>query len=196
MRRCKIKWHHYLVDLWNNTLQSHRFFLKLGRINITQRPSPLRPWCISPLFSDFPPIFEKFSDSEESFHNFSFSRKISWFSFSSAEISDDHFLVIDHKFRISPYFLCFNTFPPCLAKTIISPLLLQISPTSVLDKFTWFLHTLRVFRFPPTCTFTMMHLCITRCTHWTPLAGGHLICFTVSHVYFFVGGVFDQSTVD
>ena len=27
--------------------------------------------------SDFPPIFEKFSDSEENFHNFAFSRQIS-----------------------------------------------------------------------------------------------------------------------
>src|SRR6218665_394131 len=37
----------------------------------------------------------------------------------------------------------------------------------VLHKFTCFLHTLRVFRFPP--TFTMMHLCITQCTYWMPL---------------------------
>src|SRR6218665_437043 len=31
------------------------------------------------------------------------------------------FLVIDHKFRISPYFPCFSTFPPCFAKIIICP---------------------------------------------------------------------------
>ena len=42
-----------------------------------------------PHVSDFPPIFDKFSDSEENFQNFTFSRKIS--SFSSAEISDDLF---------------------------------------------------------------------------------------------------------
>jgi len=72
------------------------------------------------------------------------------------------FLVIDHKFRISPFFSCFSTFPPCFAKIIISPLLLKISvphlkflgdrlPQSlpVLQKFTCFLHTLCVFRFPP-----------------------------------------------
>jgi len=35
-----------------------------------------------------------------------------------------------------------------------------------------FLHTLRVFCFPP--TFTMMHLCITQCTYWTPLLRGAL----------------------
>src|SRR6218665_1370456 len=48
------------------------------------------------------------------------------------------------------------TFPPYFNK---------FSP--VLDKFTCFLHTLRVFRFPP--TLTMMHLCIIQCTYWTPL---------------------------
>jgi len=30
----------------------------------------------------------------------------------------------------------------------------------------WFLHTLCVFRFPP--SLTMMHLCITQYTYWTP----------------------------
>ena len=58
------------------------------------------------------------------------------------------FLVIDHKFRISPLFSLFSTFPPCFAKIILSLLLLQISPP-VLNKFTCFLHTLHVFRFPP-----------------------------------------------
>src|SRR6218665_1573617 len=36
----------------------------------------------------------------------------------------------------------------------------------VFEKFNSFLHTLRVI-FPP--TLTMMHLCITQCTYWTPL---------------------------
>ena len=31
------------------------------------RPSPMRPWCISPSASDFTPIFEKISDSVENF---------------------------------------------------------------------------------------------------------------------------------
>jgi len=72
-------------------------------------------------------------------------------------------LVIDHKFRIFPLFSLFPTltnFP------------------SVLDKLTCCLHTLPVFRFPP--TLTMMHLCITQCTYWTPL----LQCFnTLTTVY-------------
>jgi len=42
-----------------------------------------------------------------------------------------------------------------------SPTLTNLSP--VLDKFTCFLHTLRVLRFPS--TLTMMHLCITQCTN-------------------------------
>ena len=76
------------------------------------------------------------------------------------------FLVIDHKFRIPPYFPWFNTFPLCFAKTIISiPTLTKFPP--VLDKFTCFLYTLRAFHFPP--ALTMMHLCITQCTYWMPL---------------------------
>ena len=53
---------------------------------IQGRPSPSETMMHFPSVSDFPPIFEKFSDSEE---NFTFSRKISLFS--SAEISDDLF---------------------------------------------------------------------------------------------------------
>src|SRR6218665_2271874 len=58
----------------------------------------------------FPPIFEKISDSVENFPNFTFSRKIS--RFSSAKISHDLFLVIDHKFRISPLFSLFHYISP------------------------------------------------------------------------------------
>src|SRR6218665_340650 len=61
-----------------------------------------------PSVSDFPRIFEKFSDSVDNFLHFTFSRKIS--PFSSAKISDDLFLVIDHKFRISPLFSLFRSF--------------------------------------------------------------------------------------
>ena len=115
-----------------------------------------------PLFQISPLFSKKFRTLRKIF-------KTSWFS--SAEISDDLFLVIDHKFRISPYFRCFSTFSkkyyfPCFAKIIISSLLLQISPLFYTNSPA-FLHTLRVFRFPP--TFTMMHLCITQCTYWTHL---------------------------
>src|SRR6218665_2851000 len=116
-----------------------------------------------PPVSDFPPISEKFSDFLKNLKNFTFSRKIS--SLSSAKISDDFFLVIDHKFLISPLFSLFRCISPLFRENYSFPLLLQISPP-VLGKFTCFLHTLRVF-FPS--TLTMMHLCITQCTYWTPL---------------------------
>ena len=88
------------------------------------RPSPLRPWCIFPLFQ-IPPIFKNFSESEENFHNFTFSWKISWFS--SAEISNDFFF--SHRPQILnflPYFRCFSTFPPVSRKLLFPHLLWQI----------------------------------------------------------------------
>src|SRR6218665_2212822 len=90
---------------------------------LTRGVHPSEAMMHFPPVSDFPPIFEKCSDSVENFQNVTFSRKMS--RFSSAKISDDLFLVIDHKFRIS---LCFGTFPPCFAKIIISPLLSKMSP--------------------------------------------------------------------
>src|SRR6218665_303299 len=60
-----------------------------------------------------------------------------------------HFLPVSRKLLFPPYF---QNFP------------------HVFDKFTCFLHTLCVFRFPP--TLTMMHLCITQCMYWTPLWDG------------------------
>ena len=64
------------------------------------------------------------------------------FRFLSAKIYDDFF---SHRPQFSNF-----------------PLLLQ--------RFTCFLHTFCVFRFSP--TLTMMHLCITQCTYWTPLHNG------------------------
>src|SRR6218665_2981696 len=103
----------------------------------------------------FPPIFEKISD---------LFRKM--YRFSSAIISDDLFLVIDHKFRISPLFSLFQYISLLFRENYYFPPTLKNFPP-VLEKFTCFLHTLCVFRFPP--TLTMMHLCITQCTYWTPL---------------------------
>ena len=88
------------------------------------------------------PISEKiFSDSVENL------------AFSSAKISDDLFLVIDQKFA------------PLFGKFFIFPYFFKFPPEFV--KFTCFLYTFCVFRLPP--TLTMMHLCITQCTYWTPL---------------------------
>src|SRR6218665_1618125 len=110
-----------------------------------------------PLFQ-IPSVSHKFSDSMENFHIFAFSQQI--FRFSSAKISHDLLL----KFGISPYFCCFNSFPPLFWKIFLFPLLLQISPR--FPKIYVFLHTL-CFSFPP--TLTMMHLCITQCKYWTPV---------------------------
>src|SRR6218665_1203360 len=130
-------------------------------------------------------------DSVENFHNFIFSRKN--FRFSSAKISDYLFLVIDHKFRIPPYFQispsfpCFCTFLPMFHQNYYFPPTFTNFPP-VLEIFTCFLHTFCVFRFPP--TLTMMHLCITQCTYWTLLPlfgmGFHWQCdcspvFTLTH---------------
>jgi len=111
-----------------------------------RRPSPLRPWCISALCFRFSPYFQQI---------FSLCGKF--------------FLVIDHKFRISPYFPCFSIFPPCFAKIIVSPTLLwKILPCfrKIHLLFKYFM----CISFPP-YTLTMMHLRITQCTYWTPLDG-------------------------
>ena len=117
---------------------------------------PLRPWCIFPPVSDFLLFSKKFLTLKKIFTILPFPEK--FLDFHPPKFL---FLVIDHKFRISPHFSCFSTFPPSVSrKLLFSPLLWQISP-SVLHKFTFFLHTMRVF--PP--TLTMMHLCITQCTY-------------------------------
>src|SRR6218665_2809286 len=66
------------------------------------------------------------------------------------------FLVIDHKFRISPYFLCFSTFSLCFAKIIISPYFYKFPPCfrQIHLLFTYF----TCISFPP--TLTVMHLCV------------------------------------
>src|SRR6218665_4039528 len=118
----------------------------------------------SPRVSDSPHIFDTFLDFLENFTNVTFSRKN--FPFSSAKISDDLFLVIDPQiFGFPPYFPVLVHSPSDSRKFIISPTFQSFPP--VFQKFNSILHTLRVF-FPP--TLTMMHLCITQCTYWTPLS--------------------------
>jgi len=99
----------------------------------------------------------------ENFPNLTFSRKI--FRFSSAKISDDPFLVINHKFRISPLFSLFQYISPISTKLFFS-LLLKI-PSPCFRQIYVFFKYFMCFSFPP--TFTMIHLCITQCTYWTPL---------------------------
>ena len=128
--------------------------------------SPLRPWCI-PSVSDFPPVFKKFLDSEKNFKIFTFSWKISWFS--STKISDDRFFSHRPQILNFPLLSLFQYISTLFRENYSSPYFDKFPPP-VLHKFTCFLHTLPVFRFPP--TFTMMHLCITQCTYWTPLIRG------------------------
>src|SRR6218665_2180092 len=61
----------------------------------------------------------------ENVPNFTFSQKIS--RFSSAKISDDLFLVIDHKFRIYPLFSLFQYISP-LFRENYSPYFEKFSP--------------------------------------------------------------------
>jgi len=95
------------------------------------------PWghdAFPPCFR-FPPIFEKFPYFVENFQNFTFSRKIS--PFSSAKISDDLFLVVDHKFQYTS---------PLFREIFYSPYFDKFPP--VFEKFPCFLHTLCVLRSP------------------------------------------------
>src|SRR6218665_1669285 len=72
-----------------------------------------------PALFQISPIFEKKSDSVENFLNFTFSRKISLFSF--AKISDDLFLVIDHKFRIPPPIFSVSVHFPLVSRKLLFP---------------------------------------------------------------------------
>src|SRR6218665_600409 len=114
-----------------------------------------------PLFQ-ISPYFQKIFRLCGKFSKFYLSRKIS--RFSSAKISDDPFLVKIHKFRIPPVFPVSVHFP-LFRENYYSPHFQKFPP--VFEKFTSFLHTLCVFRF--SSTLTVMHLCITQCTYWTPL---------------------------
>src|SRR6218665_2267589 len=72
-----------------------------------------------------------------------------------------------HRPQISdfpPILPVLEHFPPDLRKFIISPLFSKIPPCfpKIQQLFTYF-----TCIFPP--TLTMMHLCITQCTYWTPL---------------------------
>src|SRR6218665_3585119 len=85
------------------------------------------------------------------------------------------------NFRIPPYFPCFNrpTFSPLFRENYYSPPTFKNAPC--FRKIHLFLHTLCVFRFPP--TLTMMHLCITQCTYWTPLQSSVLRGTIFFHPY-------------
>ena len=104
----------------------------------------------------FPPVSDSplFSKNCRGLQNLTFSWKISWFS--SAEISDDLFSHRPQIFNFPPIFAVSVHFP-LFRENYYFPLLWQIFP-SVLHKFTCFLLTLRVFRFPrllPWCIYAL-----------------------------------------
>ena len=110
--------------------------------DIQVRPSALRPWCIFPPVSNFP-LFSK---------NF----QTLWKIFKILPFPDDLFLVIDHNLsKFPPIFPVSVHSPPLFRENYYFPLLSKISPP-LFEKFTCFLHTFCVFRFPP--TLIMMHL--------------------------------------
>ena len=107
-------------------------------------PIPPETMMHFPLFQISPLFLKSFRTFGNFFYNFTFSRKMS--SLSSAKISDDLlFLVINHKFRISPLFSLFHYISPSVSRKFFHPTFTNFPP--VLGKFTCFLHTLRVF--PP-----------------------------------------------
>jgi len=98
-----------------------------------------------PPVSDFPPISEKIS--------IFICQHFWWPS-----------LVIDYKFWISPLFSMFQYISPLFRVNYYCPLLFQISPCF---RKIYVFFVLCVFVSP--LSLTVMHLCITQCTYWTPL---------------------------
>ena len=130
------------------------------RVGLSMGVHPPEAMMYFPLFQISPSFRKKFQTLWTIFTILPFPNKFldfqppNFFFTHRPQISNSH----PPYFRIFPYFSCLSTFPLCFAKTIISPCFRNIHV---------FLHALRVFRFPP--TLTMMHLCITQCTYWTPL---------------------------
>src|SRR6218665_2139041 len=88
------------------------------------------------------PLFSEYFRVWEKFSNFSLKMY-----FSSTKISYDLLRPLTRNFELPPYFLNFPS-------------------DSV--KCTRFFTYFTCFSFTP--SLTMMHLCITQCTYWTPLA--------------------------
>jgi len=117
-----------------------------------------------PPVSDFPLFSKNFQTPWKIFKILPFPEKMSRFLY--AKISDDLFLLIYHKFRISPLYSLFQYIFSLFRENYYFPLLFKISPCfrKIHLLFTYFL----CISFPP--TLTTMHLSITQCTCWTPLS--------------------------
>jgi len=116
---------------------------------------PLRQWSISSCFR-FSPYFQKNFQTVENFQFFVFIRQNFWWPFC---------LVIDYKFWISHLFSLSEYISPLISRKLLFPPIFTNSPL-----FSWNLRGFTYFMcisFP--LTLTMMHLCITQRTSWTPL---------------------------
>ena len=102
------------------------------------RPSPSETMMHFPPCFRFPPYFRNIFGLSDKF-----LQKI--LEFLPTKFLMTFFLVIDHKFRISPLFRCFSTFPlpPVSRKLFFPPTFTNFPPC--LGKFTCILHNLRVF---------------------------------------------------
>jgi len=119
-----------------------------------------------PLVLDFPHGFRKISFSN-SVENIIFSQTN--FRFSSAKIYDDLFKLLTTNFEFPLIFAISIHFFP-ISGNFSFPVPFQIFPHPFLVKFTCFF-TYFVFFVSPLVPYllTMMHLCITQGTYWTPL---------------------------
>ena len=84
--------------------------------------------------------------------------------------------LFSHRLQIwnVPLFSLFQYISPISEKLLFARIPLQISPW--FRNIYAFLHTFSVLRFPP--TLTLMHLCITQCTYWTPLVIKNVSIYT------------------
>jgi len=129
----------------------------------------------------FPPLFSIFP--LKIFRLWKFSKMLSFqkkFPIFSRQISYD--LFFSHRPQISdspPILPVLVHFPSDSRKFIIFPLTLRNFPScfrKIHQLFTYF-----TCIFPP--TLTMMHLCITQCTYWTPLNSNTFHCSVYSVHY-------------
>jgi len=131
-------------------------FCMCTAVKLSGGPSPLRPWCISPLVSDFPPIFEKFLRLRRKFSRvyffleklLIFFRQFYWRLFS---------VIIDHKFEISPsIFVLSAQFPLVSTKSFIPPYFAKFPSWPDFIQFPCFVHAFCDFCFPlllPWCIY-------------------------------------------
>src|SRR6218665_2944891 len=80
------------------------------------------------------------------------------------------FLSSTTNFEFPPIFAVSVHFPPVSRKLLFLPFFSLFFPffSQIHLLFSYFTPFFFCISFPP--TFTMMHLCITQCTYWTPLA--------------------------